>query len=168
MPQFDTHFLTSLVFWSIVSFAILLFLLYKFALPPILQTLEARERRIREDLDKAERLRQEAERHLAEAEARLKQAHASAEEIVRLAHERGERTAMEHQRHILEQTEKMLAEAREGIERARKRAVQEIRAQAVEISLLAAEKLLERNLRDEENLRLVRETIDAVVEREKQ
>ena len=48
MPQFDTHFFSSLIFWEIISFAVLLFILWKYAFPPILQTLDERERRIRE------------------------------------------------------------------------------------------------------------------------
>ena len=40
MPQFESHFFSSLIFWEIVSFAILLFVLYKFAFPGILGVLE--------------------------------------------------------------------------------------------------------------------------------
>ena len=36
MPQFESHFFSSLIFWEVVSFAILLFVLYKFAFPGIL------------------------------------------------------------------------------------------------------------------------------------
>lgn len=40
MPQFESHFFTSLIFWEVVSFAILFWVLYKFAFPSILETLE--------------------------------------------------------------------------------------------------------------------------------
>ena len=36
MPQFDVHFFSSLIFWELISFGILLWVLYKFAFPPIL------------------------------------------------------------------------------------------------------------------------------------
>ena len=74
MPQFESHFFSSLIFWEVVSFAILFWVLYKFAFPAILETLETRERKIRESLDQAERQRAEAERVLREYEAKLGQA----------------------------------------------------------------------------------------------
>ena len=43
MPQFESHFFSSLIFWEIVSFGILFFLLYKYAFPGILGILEERE-----------------------------------------------------------------------------------------------------------------------------
>ncbi|HET8579605.1 MAG TPA: ATP synthase F0 subunit B, partial [Nitrospiraceae bacterium] len=71
MPQFESHFFPSLIFWEFVSFGILLWVLYKFALPPILNILEERERKIRESLEQAERHRSEAEVKLREYEAKL-------------------------------------------------------------------------------------------------
>ena len=54
MPQFESHFFSSLIFWEVVSFAILLFVLYKFAFPGILSALEEREKKIKDSLDQAE------------------------------------------------------------------------------------------------------------------
>jgi len=45
MPQFDTQFFSSLLFWEWVSFGILLLILYKYAFPWILENLDARERK---------------------------------------------------------------------------------------------------------------------------
>src|SRR5881296_1951865 len=71
MPQFDTHFFSSLIFWEIVSFGILLWVLYKYAFPPILETLETRERRVKESLEQAERHRAEAERIKGDAASEI-------------------------------------------------------------------------------------------------
>jgi F-type H+-transporting ATPase subunit b len=71
MPQFESHFFSSLIFWEVVSFAILLFVLYKFAFPGILSVLEEREKKIKNSLDEAEAHRVEAERRLKEKETRL-------------------------------------------------------------------------------------------------
>ena len=43
MPQFESHFFSSLIFWEILSFGILFFLLYKYAFPSLLGMLEERE-----------------------------------------------------------------------------------------------------------------------------
>jgi F-type H+-transporting ATPase subunit b len=69
MPQFESHFFSSLIFWEVVSFAILFFVLYKFAFPGILSVLEEREKKIKDGLDQAERLR--AQRVMEENEQRL-------------------------------------------------------------------------------------------------
>ena len=72
MPQFDAHFFSSLIFWEVLSFSILFWILYKYAFPPILKTLENRERKIRESLDQAEENRSAtAEQKLKEYEAKL-------------------------------------------------------------------------------------------------
>ena len=57
MPQFDTQFFSSLIFWELISFGILLWVLSKFAFPPILEALETRERKIRDSIDQAEQSR---------------------------------------------------------------------------------------------------------------
>ena len=71
MPQFESAFFLSLIFWEVLSFAILFFVLYKFAFPGILSVLEEREKKIKDSLDQAERHRSEAERTLKEYEAKL-------------------------------------------------------------------------------------------------
>jgi len=81
MPQFESHFFSSLIFWEVVSFGILLFVLYKFAFPGILSVLEEREKKIKDSLDQAERHRSEAERTLKEYEAKLNAASKEAENI---------------------------------------------------------------------------------------
>ena len=79
MPQFEPHFFSSLIFWEILSFAILFFVLYKYAFPGILSALEEREKKIKDSLDEAERHRSEAERKLKEYEAKLNTAAKEAE-----------------------------------------------------------------------------------------
>src|SRR2546428_626189 len=81
MPQFDTQFFSSLLFWEWVSFGILLLILYKYAFPWILENLDARERKIRETIEAAERQRAEAERRMAEYDARMRSAQKEAEEM---------------------------------------------------------------------------------------
>jgi F-type H+-transporting ATPase subunit b len=87
MPQFESHFFSSLIFWEVVSFGILLFVLYKFAFPGILSALEERERKIKDSLDQAEMHRSAAERKLG-YEAKLEGASREAEGILLAAKER--------------------------------------------------------------------------------
>ena len=50
MPQFESHFFSSLIFWEVLSFVILFVVLYKFAFPGILSVLEEREKKIKDSL----------------------------------------------------------------------------------------------------------------------
>ncbi len=86
MPQFEQiEVFQSLAFWSVVSFALLFFLLKKYAFPPILQTLEERENKIRTEIGDAEKLKQEAQEIKTNLEADLKSTHEKAKTIVQLA-----------------------------------------------------------------------------------
>jgi F-type H+-transporting ATPase subunit b len=160
MPQFDTHFLTPLLFWSAVSFAILLFLLKRYAFPAITEILDARERTITENLAKAERARKDAEQLLAEYQAKLKAAQQEATAMIDQARKQAQQVAEDNQRRVKEDTDRMLATAREEMARERVRVNKELKDQAVELVMAVSERILKRSLTDADQKRLVKEAID--------
>ncbi len=162
MPQFDTHFFSSLIFWEIVSFAILLAVLYKFAFPPILEALEARERKIKDSLDQAERHRTEAEQKLKEYEAKLSGSAKEAEALLAQAKERTQRLLEENEQRIVADTARIRAEATREIELARRKAIQEIRNETIGLALLVGEQVVGRSLTDADHRRLAEEALQAV------
>lgn len=164
MPQFDSHFFSSLIFWEVVSFAVLFFVLYKFAFPPILEALETRERKIKESLDQAERNRSEAERKLREYEAKLQAASKEAEALLAAAKERAQRLMEENEARMTAEAERIKGDATREIDQERRRAVQEIRAQTTELALAVAEKVVGRALNDADHRRLADEALRAVGE----
>lgn len=164
MPQFETHFFSSLIFWEVVSFGILLWVLYKFAFPPILETLETRERKIRESLDQAERHRAEAERKMQEYEAKLSAVSKEAEAVLTQAKERAQRLLEENEQRLQAEAERIKGDAQREIEHERRKAVQEIRTQTTDLALLVAEKVVGRSLGDADHRRLADEALQAVAE----
>ena len=105
MPQFEqAGVFSSLIFWSLVSFAILFVLLKKYAFPPILEALEEREAKIRNDITSAEQLKEEGQKIKAELEAELKKAHEKANTIVQLAHDE----AKKNQEQLIQETQDFL------------------------------------------------------------
>ena len=164
MPQFDTEFFSSLIFWEIVSFAILLGLLYKFAFPMILEGLETRERKIRESLEQAERHRAEAERKMQEYDAKLGAASQEAQAVLAQAKDRAQRLLEENEQRLLAESERIKAEATREIEHERRKAVQDIRAQTADMALLVAEEVLGRSLSDADHRRLADEALQAVAD----
>ena len=164
MPQFESHFFSSLIFWEVVSFGILLWVLYKVAFPPILKILEERERKIRESLEQAERHRSEAERKLQEYEAKLNAASRDAEAVMAQAKERAQRLLEENEQRLMADAERIKGDTAREIEHERRKAIQEIRAQTTELALLVAEKVVGRTLNDQDHRRLADEALEAVAE----
>ncbi|PIQ99637.1 MAG: ATP synthase F0 subunit B [Nitrospinae bacterium CG11_big_fil_rev_8_21_14_0_20_45_15] len=164
MPQFEqVGVFSSLIFWSLVSFAILFVLLKKYAFPPILEALEERESKIRNDISSAEQLRAEGQKIKAELEAELKKAHEKANTIVQLAHDE----AKKNQDKLLQETQakikQMQQEAEYEIQSSRNKLFNDIRNYAAELTVASVEKFLRKRLDDQTSQELINESIDEVI-----
>ena len=162
MPQFESHFFSSLIFWEIVSFAILFFVLYKYAFPGILGILEEREKKIKDSLDQAERHRSEAERRLKDYEAKLSAAGKEAEGILAAAKERAQRLMEENEQRMTVEAERIKGDATRAIEQERRRAIQDIRAQTTDLALMVAEKVVQRSLTEADHRKFADEALEAL------
>ncbi len=165
MPQFETHFLSSLLFWSIISFGILMFLLNKYALPGIMEMLDQREKKIKDSLANADRLEKEAQDLLSRYEGKLKSVHQEAHEILEEARKQSQEQLDENAKRVKQETDRMLADAKSEIGRDKQEALRDVQKTAVELSLLAAEKILSRNLSDADHKRLVDEAVQEISEK---
>ncbi len=162
MPQFDSHFFSSLIFWEILSFGILLWVLYKYALPPILETLETRERKIRESLDQAEQSRATAEQKLKEYETKLQVAAKEAETLMTEAKQKAQQLLDENQQRLRADSDRIKEEAAQDIERERRKALDDIKSQTADLAILVAEKVIGRSLSDDDNRRFAQEALAEV------
>ena len=162
MPQFDSHFFSSLIFWEIISFAILLWVLSKFAIPPIVEALDTRERKIRDTIEQAEHSQAAAEKRLQDYEAKLRGAAQEAEAIVAEAKNQAQRLLEENEQRLRAESDRIKSDTTQEIERERRRALQDIRQEAADLALLVAEKVLTRSLTDDDHRRLANEALAAV------
>ncbi len=162
MPQFETQFFSSLIFWEIVSFAILFFVLAKYAFPPLLEGLDARERKIRDSIEAAERQRAEAERRMAEYEIKMKGAQKEAEALVEQAKHRAQHLLEENEKRLTQEAERIRTSTAREIDQERRRALEDVRGYATDLALRVAEKLVERTLTDADHKRLAEEALSAV------
>lgn len=153
---------TGLSIWTLVIFLVLLWVLYKFAYPHILGAVEAREQRIQELLDAAEKDREEAARVLEEHRKLLAEGRTHAQELVNEGKQAAERLREEALQRAREEHEEMLVRARQQIERERELAILRLREEAVELSLAAASKLVRERLRGDAERRYVREYLETV------
>lgn len=162
MPQFDTHFFSSLIFWEIISFGILLWVLSKFAIPPIVEALDTRERKIRETIEQAEQSQSTAEQRLQDYDTKLRGAAQEAEAILAEAKTKAQRLLEENEQRLRVESDRIKAETTQEIDRERRKALQDIRGEAANLALLVAEKVLSRSLSDDDHRRLADEALAAV------
>jgi len=163
MPQFDLHFLTPLIFWSMVSFIILMVILSKYALPAITGILDARQEKIKGDINQAEKLREDAGKVLAEYQEKLQDAFRKSEEVVNDAVNKAQEI---HQKKLSEtkvEKAKILSDARKTIEIEKDKALKEIRAHVVSLTIAATEKLTRKTLKKADSIRLAEESIKDVL-----
>jgi F-type H+-transporting ATPase subunit b len=152
---FEVNF--GLFFWTWVVFIALFFALRKLAWPMILRSVEEREQKIAKQLADAEQANATAQQLLEEHKAAIARARTEAQEILAKAKAvaQKERDALVAKGH--EEQERMLDRARKEITAERDKAIQELRREAVELSIAAASKLVETNLDSDANRRLVSE-----------
>jgi F-type H+-transporting ATPase subunit b len=148
-----------IMIWTIVVFAISLFILRKWVFPVIGEALDKRAKAIAGDIDAAEQTRKDADQLLGEYRERLKEARAQSEEIV----QRARQTAESHEREGRDRGQEIVAEAvkrgERDIEAASKRALDDIRREVAELTIMAAEKVTRKTLDDADQRRLVEEAL---------
>lgn len=153
---------TGLMVWTILIFLIVLAILYKAAYPHILGAVEAREAKITELLAAAARDREEASTALAQQTKDLEETRSRMQELVAEGKSAGERVRDEIIADARRHGEELLARARRDVRQELEGAIEELRVEAVEIALAAASKLVDRNLDQEDNRRLVREYLSDI------
>lgn len=155
---------SSLIIWTIISFGVLLLLLSKFALPPLLDLMEKREKRIRESLETAERTRMEAERLLKEHEERLAKAREESQEIIAQGKKLGESMKQEIVDKAREQSDAMIEKAQLAIEKQRDEALGELQKQVASLSVDIASKIIDRSLSPKDHQKLIEQYLSKVGE----
>ncbi|HZD60404.1 MAG TPA: F0F1 ATP synthase subunit B [Anaerolineae bacterium] len=138
--------LPNLMFWTAVSFLILVLLLGKFGFKPLAQILESRERKIRESIEQAENARLEAERLLREYEEKLAEARAEAQKFIAEGKQLGDNLRVEILGKAEEEAKRVVAKAEEQINRDVEQAIKELRAEVADISVSLASKVIEAEL----------------------
>ncbi|MBC8287393.1 MAG: F0F1 ATP synthase subunit B [Nitrospinae bacterium] len=165
MPQFEqVSVFGSLIFWSLLSFGLLFFILKKFAFPPILEALEMREKKIRNDIEDSERLKNEALEIKTQLEETLKAAHGKAETIVQLAHDESRKAQEKSLQETEAKVRQIQKDAEQEVLNSRNKLLQEIRSYAAALTIASTEKFLKKVLGEDDKKKLVEESIEQVVQ----
>jgi len=151
-----------LYIWTIATFLVLAGLLAKFAWRPLIAALEARQDAIRKSLDEARQAKQELERLNAESARILAQARTEAEAILTATRSDATQFREELKQQARAEAAAIVKNAAKQVELEKTRALQEIREEAVNLSVTIASKLLQRNVSKDDNLRLIEDTFKQI------
>ena len=148
-----------LMIWTLVVFVISMYILSKVAFPRIQAALDKRQQAIEDAIDTAERTRTEADHLLAEGRERLAEARQQADDIVARARKTAENNEAEVIADGRRKREEMMAQTRRDIEQETRRAIQEIRNEVADLTVLATEKVTRKTLTDADQKKLVEEAL---------
>ena len=151
-----------LIIWTIITFILLLLVLRSVAWKPLLAMLDEREGRIRDSLNQAEKARQEAQNAAEENRRAMEHAQAEARQAIAAGREAAERAAQEVRERAADEARQMLQQARRTIRQEKEQAIQELRSYAAGLAIEAAGKVLDENLDNARNRKLVDEFIDSI------
>jgi F-type H+-transporting ATPase subunit b len=151
-----------MLIWTIVTFALLLWILKKLAWKPLLTALENRENKIREDLQKAENARVEAETLLREHKHLLERSETEARKIIDEAKSTAESLKQGIVDSANEQARQMAAQAKAEIQREKNTALSQLREEVADLAVRAAGKILGEELDAEKHRKLVNDFISNI------
>ena len=151
-----------LFIWTILTFLVLVGLLAKFAWRPLLEALERRQATIARALDDAKLARQELERLQKESAEMMRQARVEAEGIVARSRTDAEVLREELKQRSRAEAAAIVKNAEQQIQLETARAIQQIRHEAVDLSVAIASKILQRHVSKEDNEALIEATLKQV------
>jgi F-type H+-transporting ATPase subunit b len=149
-----------LMVWTIITFLLVLFVLRRYAFGPIQRLIDQRRDRIREALDEADKARTEA-RELRELTAKEReQAKLDREQILDDARRQSQRLVEQARERADADLKEQLDKNREELAAENTRLREQIRRDVVELTLFAAEKVTGKVLDEDDQRRLIEETIE--------
>jgi len=135
-----------LVFWTTITFVLLLFLLGKFAWKPIIGAVNARNKSIEDALKLAETTKEEMKQLQADNEKIIAEARRERDALLKEAREMKDQLITQAKKEASDESQKILQAAKQAIETEKKNAIQELKTQVAEISIEIAEKILAKEL----------------------
>ena len=149
-----------LLLWTIITFVVLLLILWKAAWRPIGDALDARAEKVRFEIDNAERTRQEAEKLLNQHKAMMDNAKNEALQIIAKGREEAEKMKNEILEKANTESRTIADRAKKEIELAKDKALADIKTEVVLLSTGIASKIIGKNIKPEDQKALVEEALN--------
>lgn len=149
-----------LIFWTAITFVIVLVILKKIAWGPIISMLEEREKGIQSAIDRAHTAKEEAESILKKNKEMLAKADAEADKIIREGKEYADKVRSELTEKAQAESQKMIAAAKEEIEQEKRRALDVLRNEVADMAVKGAEKIIRTSLDADKQKAVVNDMIN--------
>ena len=151
-----------LMFWTLIVFVILAFVLSRFAFKPITAAVQSREKALEDAIANAKADREAAAALLAEHRAQIENARNEAQKLIVEGRAIGEKVRSDMIEETRGQQQDMLERARREIDAEKVRAIAELRREAVDLAIAGASKVIEKNLDDDSNRRIVESFLSSI------
>jgi F-type H+-transporting ATPase subunit b len=153
---------SGLMFWTLIVFLLVFLTLSKFAFGPITAAVAAREQALLDAIEAARKDREEAARLLAEHRAAIEAARGEAQRFIAEARAQAEKMKSDMLEQTHAQQAELLERARRDIESEKTKAIDELRREAIDLALAGASKVIEKNLDDAQNRKLVESYLSSI------
>ncbi len=151
-----------LYIWTIITFLLLFYILAKFAWKPLLKMLEERENLIKNSLGDAEKARQELEKLNSESEAIISQARSDAQSILADGKAAAEKIKEDTISKAKDEADKIRDDVQHQIQVEKDKAITDIKKEVVDLSISVAEKLINKNISEQDNSSLIEESLKKI------
>jgi len=148
-----------MMIWTWITFLVVLAVLSKVALKPILATIENREKAIREDLEQAQKQREEAQHLLEQHRKMMAEAESEAQRLLKESRELAEQKRQELLSQAKEESQKIVEMAKKEIEQEKENALTSLKSEIADLAVNAAEKIIMHNLDKDKQKTIVDEYI---------
>ena len=153
---------TNELIWGIISFTVLLGLLYKFAWPGIKAGMEARSERIRTDLDAADEAKADAQHLLDDYKAQLADAKNESARIIEEARQTADGLKRDAEQRLQTELAELRTRASADVEAAKQQAIADLRSEVATLAIGAAELVVQKNLDRGTQVQLIENYINQV------
>lgn len=161
-PQGLIEVVPGLMIWTLICFAIVFFVLKKYAFGPIQKTIDERRDRIRAAVDEADRARDEARRLLEEHRALIAQAKNESAEILAEARKVSDAQIQRAKDEAEAERQRRLEDTRRQIDAETVRAIDQIRGEVADLTVEATQRVVGKVLDAEDQRRLIDEAIEGL------
>ena len=146
---------------QLINFGILFGLMYLVAYKPIMRILDARSRKIKESMEQTESVKEQAARAEEETKKQLEAAAKEGQEVIARAVRTGEEVQREAQQGAKQEAESLITRARAEIQRERDDAIDELRKEFADLTIMAASKVIDRSLDKKAHRQLIDKVLEA-------
>jgi F-type H+-transporting ATPase subunit b len=151
-----------LMIWTLIAFGISMWVLKKYAFPAIGDALEKRRVAIEESINHAQQTREEADKILEEYRARLKEAREQAEDILVRSRKAAEQFEADSREKAQQEHKEAMERTRREIQAETQRALDAIRKEVADLTIIATEKVARKSLTGDDQKRLIEEALSEV------